>query len=82
MYQLNDVKFIEYFLNLGKIFEVFIILEYSLLSQMIDSKYIQNLFCFEYNFCYKYIYSLPISTAVALKKFFRNKKSNVGTQER
>jgi hypothetical protein len=40
MHQLNDVNFIDYFLNIGNIVEVFIILIYSLLSQMNNSKYI------------------------------------------
>jgi len=46
MYQLNDVNLIENFLNIENTFYVSIILEFSLLSQMNDSKYIQNIFCF------------------------------------
>jgi hypothetical protein len=46
MYQLNDVNLIESFLNIGNIVDVSVILEFSLLLQMNNSKYIQNIFCF------------------------------------
>jgi hypothetical protein len=46
MYQLNDVNLNEHFLNIGNIVYVSIILEFALLSQMNDGKYIQNIFRF------------------------------------
>jgi hypothetical protein len=46
MYLLNDVNLIENFLNIENTFDVSIILEFSLLSQVNDNKYIQNIFCF------------------------------------